>query len=1403
MEPFPWKRFWCRREESFSLGDRGFLTDPESEHGQALNPHLTTLELLQAFGFLALLGEPGVGKSWSLNDDIEAFTKRTPGLEIVRLDLRKFGSEDRFYRALFEDPVFLRWAAGDHEVHVYLDDFDECLLRIETVAAILADELPKYPLQRMKLRIACRTAAWPAFLEAALTKAYGEENCAATELVPLRRKDVLKAATLSGITDPNAFLKRVDQLQLAPLAGKPITLNMLLQTYQRDGDLPTNLMRLYEKGCLILCEEQNESRRATKRTGILSAAGRLVIASRIAAVTQLGNHFAVWTGTEAAGVPPEDVSVSGLVGGTEGSERTLDVSSQAVLETLDTGLFSSRGEERLGWSHQTFAEYLAARYCLSHDLSLAQLRSLVFHPRRSRVIPQVREVASWLALQNDELLVEIAEKDPEVLLGSASPSLSAKQRQVLTDALLRSCDENEILHVHHNLALRNLAYPGLAEQLRPVLRERTGVRSTRYFAAQIVRACEVRALGDELLDIALSENEDHEMRTIAAYAMADVGSQDERERMRPLLTTTREADENDQLRGAALRAMYPGEVYDDAMWNYLEHPRRSLFFGSYNSFLTYAVEPKLNVQNLPAALAWCKAQPVDDIGPLCELEARIIALAVEHLEVPDIAKPLAEALFERCKSYRGFPEPRHSKDTGTEKRLQEDSARRRQFLAAFLPLLTKESEYMLIHPLSILRAEDMAWFIERIQTGVSPNPVAEARLVCRMASSREPEVLEILRIACASNATLAEECGGLFRPIPSEEMGLWQRPSREEFLKEHNLTEAPAVGPRVEAALRESEAGKADGWLKLLLEMSAKEGDTHYKDFWGMKPLELPGWVEAADETKQRIVEAAKRYLTVSTFPESGPAEPNRVRNGASAAVNALWMVQEVEPAFLQEEPERFWTRWIPSLIEDGRARDDHNEPVEVAFCLAAESAPEVMNGHLLDLIDVENSSDRKYLFCSTLLERAWSDSLAERIFQKVQRNVLHASIEASLLNMLLAKEVTGAREWMENVIQTEHETERGMASARVLLGAGEERAWPLLWSLIEADAQFGRALLEGFSYGRPDRNAFGADFSEAQLEDLYVWLAVQYPHENDRMVSGAVGPVDTIRFLRDGALEVLKKRGTFEACDSLARIELRLPRAKWMRYHFDEAEVLACALTWEPPSPQTILAMGMDGSKRSVESSEQLLEVLEESLQRFQAELHGDLAAVGDLWNNDGNEWWPKQEEDVSDYLARFLRRDLNDRGIVVNREVQIRRGRRGEMPGQNTDIHVDAVVPENVQGSSGYGAVSVVIEVKGTWNDGLMTDMERQLRDRYLRNSGCRTGLYVAAHFRADRWRMADGKRAKSDRLTADGLRTSLNEQAEALSGGVKIRSFVIDASLNSTLATGIEGNSDERARSSGSLA
>lgn len=129
---YGWKRFWCPREGSYSLSDRGFLADPEGKYGHELNPDLTTLDLLQRVPCLAMLGEPGIGKSWALSHELLPAEAGNPGAKLIRVDLRQFGSESRLCNALFESDEFGDWKDGSYDLHLYLDSLDECLLRIGT-----------------------------------------------------------------------------------------------------------------------------------------------------------------------------------------------------------------------------------------------------------------------------------------------------------------------------------------------------------------------------------------------------------------------------------------------------------------------------------------------------------------------------------------------------------------------------------------------------------------------------------------------------------------------------------------------------------------------------------------------------------------------------------------------------------------------------------------------------------------------------------------------------------------------------------------------------------------------------------------------------------------------------------------------------------------------------------------------------------------------------------------------------------------------------------------------------------------------------------------------------------------------------------------------------------------------
>jgi hypothetical protein len=876
------------------------------------------------------------------------------------------------------------------------------------------------------------------------------------------------------------------------------------------------------------------------------------------------------------------------------------------------------------------------------------------------------------------------------------------------------------------------------------------------------------------------DTETHDLRAVAAYAVADIGTPDDRLRLRHLLNIDRAADTNDEIRGAALRAIYPRGDYDDSMWQYLEHPQQSNFFGAYDAFMTYMVLPKLGPSNLPAALRWSEQQKHQEIGPVAELQHGILSRAVEHIESEEVADLLARAVLARAES--GYESLRSYREKGFDERLAEDQSRRRRFFEAFLPILGRNKVHFLTYPRSLLFLEDLEWLIDRVVNNRSPAAAGvESWMVHQLARSWETSTIEAVRQACQKSAVLAEECKGFFDPwsLDSPE-AQWARQSDGDAPKKKDIPVALAMEPRCDAALRRSEEGDVDAWLRLLNEMSVEEGGTHFMSLRDMEVQKLPGWSVASEGLKARMIVAAKVFLEQTSFQKIAWFPSNRIPDGAVAALNAIVFLNEVESGYLKKQHTAFWVQWIPSLIGGSLGRET-NDAINSVFKMAAIAAPGPMNTYLLAQVAYEDRANR-YLFCGASIEAAWSETLAGELLATLQQDELTTDVQGDLLYRLIDHKFPGAIEWATQTIAASNNSARKQALAKALLIGDDDTGWGTIWSMIRSDASFGRALMADVSYGLNSRaSSFTNRLSDAELGDLFTWLLEQYPPD-DGMVSGAMGPTDTIRFLRDGILEQLKARSTFEACDALARAKLHLPQHRWLGHHIDAAEVMACSSTWKAHHPREIIAMAADAHRRLVDSSVQLLALVLESLRRLQAKLHGELSAVADLWNSRDKDWWPKEEEDISDYVARHLRDDLTDRNIVINREVQIRRGRRGEMRGQNTDIHIDATPVDGTQAEI-YGATAVIVEVKGSWNNGLMQDMEVQLRDRYLKKNACFTGLYLVAHFIADRWTPDDWRRAKSEAIGKNDLTTKLAAQAASLSEGVNIASFVLDASLNST--------------------
>jgi len=215
------------------------------------------------------------------------------------------------------------------------------------------------------------------------------------------------------------------------------------------------------------------------------------------------------------------------------------------------------------------------------------------------------------------------------------------------------------------------------------------------------------------------------------------------------------------------------------------------------------------------------------------------------------------------------------------------------------------------------------------------------------------------------------------------------------------------------------------------------------------------------------------------------------------------------------------------------------------------------------------------------------------------------------------------------------------------------------------------------------------------------------------------------------------------DQCDALKSLVQKHPDLPWLKSHLIDAEKRNRWLEWSPPTPLHLLNLMVDRTKMLVRNEEELMQVILNSLEKFEQTLHGTTPAITDVWNTERDQYRPKDENEISDRLKRHFEQDIKVKGIIANREVEIRRS-VGKGTGQRTDIQIDAVIRR----ADGFDQITVIVEVKGCWHDEVLQAVQTQLANRYLKENSTRNGIYVIADFYCPKWTDDDNRKTQSNR-------------------------------------------------------
>jgi hypothetical protein len=1407
-------RFWAPRESEIVLTLGGLLLDPEAMvHGVATNPDAHALQPIATPGCTVLLGEPGMGKSTCIAALAQAISAQA-GVRTQRFSLGEFQSDERLERRIFGSPEARAWREGTETLHLLLDGLDEGCLWMPNLPRILEGMLREQPADRLRLYLACRSTIWPAPFESFLRERFPAETVEVLELLPLRERDVLDEATDSGV-DPQSFLRAVRDRRVEAFAAKPITLRFLLSVFRRNGALPERETELYSAGCLHLCEEPDPARRATRRQGTLSAQQRVELAERIAAGMAFCSRPFVWTGETDP--PPGAITLEDLASAKDAARRP---SRENLLEALDTGLFSVRGPNQVAWSHQTYAEYLAAAYCSRQAAPLDRLLDIFSHAHREppRVAPQLHETAAWLASMRHDFFARLLQVDPQVLLESDTSNTSPEDRSRLVSRLLSEFERGEI---DENIVARwgayaRLSHPGLGNQLEPYMTDRTRPQNVREVAIDMARACFVSSAVPHLTTLALSSEEPISLRVASTRAIRAIGSEGQRRALLPLRESI-EDDEDDQLKGSALLALWPACISPAHVFSSLTQPRNDSFVGAYSHFLwdlEHGMATFLRTDDdLRLALQWVASQPAgglvlnDAIHGLGRVIVSILHVAWSRLGDPSVLDAFVAAANSQLLRHEIYGAGRQLAALRTLVESDESVRRRVVHRALELSGWTFENLWLLQEPLRWIQPErDVSWIAENIRRSPADEPQVRAwtaileQFAWRIGSlTREFEELYGLY---ESVPFCRQRFAGIFGPVALRSEQATQLREQHRQLEdarrrleasnaetEEDVPDLPQQA-RFIRFLDRFDGGEPDAFWVLQHDLSAEPDSTMCGDLTIPDFTSYPGWRNTDDATRARIVLAGRRYLVEAPGRAEEWLGTDQHFYSELAAFRTLYVLRHLDPNYLDSLGDDVWARWAPiclgytafsSALEDGT----YSELVALAY----RRAPEAFLRALSILIRRE-AARSDHVFVVRRLAGAWDERLARHVLALLDDRALGPGAVLSILEHVIGNVSGPAIEWCNRTLDAGPGTDpamrrRSVATASALLTYAPQSMWSRIFGLMQTDVDFAREiLLDHVDRAIDSPHDILAPLDEVQLGNLYVWLELQFSVDADpRHGFGLhrVEPRDQVARLRNHSLQTLARRGTRAAVSSLESVCTRLPQHEWLRRVLLQARSTMLERTWLPLTPVEFFGLLEDSQTRRVESEAQLLEVVIESLSRLQRELRGEMPASFDLWDRmaGGQSWRPKEENDLSNYVARHLRRDLADRGVVVGREVQIRRP-APPTRGEQTDIHVDAIVAAPREGQ--LRVVTVIIEIKGSWNEAVTTDMEEQLRDRYLAENACQHGLYLVGWYRCAQWDNSDRNRTRSAAQRDLGeLRAALEAQAEQVSsGGIRIRAVVLDASL-----------------------
>jgi hypothetical protein len=857
-------------------------------------------------------------------------------------------------------------------------------------------------------------------------------------------------------------------------------------------------------------------------------------------------------------------------------------------EALDTGLFQSKGEHRIGFSHQTYIEYLSAQYLVARQLPVPTILRLICDEDKSgKVVPQLRDTAAWLATMLPDVCQAILAKDPEALLLADDAPLAEADRADLVRQLLRAYDSGALIDERlvrtfgQRLEGARLKYSGLEEDLRPYIRGQDKRIAARRVAISIAELTKQTLLHQDLLDVALNEDEPHDVRTIAVMVIGKIGDETVKASLKRLATDTSVNDPDDELKGGALIATWPKHSTVEELFAALTPRKKPHVNGLYQIFLWSDITSHLKGCDMGAALDWASTHVCDspaEVNPLHTLSLAVVASAIDFFREPGVCDRLASILAARAGSYFVHHERIAAK-------LQKNPDGRHAIASL---AIRKAPDYFRTRELSrmgLVLAEDLPYLPCELNPDTTVDEQRKIALLIRdiLWCVPWPEIEGFEQVVAARvYPAVSEVLQPLLGPIawPSEESK--QLKAEYELERRRQETAPPPVPPLEDELAALLATGDNRVFERICLCLLGNSPPTQNRD-----DELLPRWSVVRQEIQARIIAEAGKYLRGKCpIKELSFIRLGQLPYHVMFGFWALRLLSGCEPAEFDSINTEVWRDWMPCAFGDPYSDFVVDGRHEIILRAAYRFAPDRFLEILEEFVRGQNARSGSV----HILDRVrpvWDDRIATVLRGTLIDPDIMRQAFAALLQVLIEAgddlAIGIATDLVTNIpVDADTDFGRPLEAALQLLSRDAKGGWQIVWRAVEANAGFATKLYTKIAFEPFSKATLELihNLREDQLADMYLWLAKHGGAAEEEPGFGMVTPGRALGFLVRVVIDNLANRGTKEAYRQICRIQETLPDHR-IDFISKSAEELVRRNTWRPVSASDLLALVMDGAQK------------------------------------------------------------------------------------------------------------------------------------------------------------------------------------------------------------------------------